>query len=273
MTKKDDLYVDTSPDKPEKAHSILINFVLDKSGSMSSIRDATISGFNEFKNDQAREDGEAYFTLTLFDTTFYTPITGVPLNRVRDLSYESYAPGGMTALYDAIGRTMKLTDGWVAKHKPDQVLFVIMTDGHENSSREYTQRQIFDLIADRQANADYEFVFLGANQDSYAIGRDIGIRGGRTFDYDAEAASTRATMDRISLNVKAYRRHGERQVAEWFAPEFESLGVDDGVPLSEKKANYLAEQGRKGLDAKQGTRGRSDYGGQNDADKNPDKHH
>jgi len=253
MSKNDSHYVDPSPGKPGKTRSILINFVLDKSGSMDVIRDATISGFNEFKNDQAREDGEAFFTLTLFDTTFYTPITAVPAQRVRDLTYESYRPDGMTALYDAIGHTMKLTDEWVAKHKPDQVLFVIMTDGHENSSRQYRQREIFDLIADRQANADYEFIFLGANQDSYAVGQGIGIRAGRTLDYASTWHSTRDTMDRVSTNVKAYRRHGEKQVADMFDADFERMGVDDGVPLSEKQRHYREQQRRKGLGPKQGS--------------------
>ncbi len=81
----------------EAKRSILINFVLDKSGSMDHIREATISGFNEFKNDQADEEGEAFFTLTLFDTSFNTVCEAVPAREVRDLDYGTYAPGGMTA--------------------------------------------------------------------------------------------------------------------------------------------------------------------------------
>jgi len=110
------------PANDAQNRSILINFVLDKSGSMEGVRDATISGFNEFKNDQAREEGNAFFTLTLFDTRFMTVAEAVPVREVPDLDYSTYAPDGMTALYDAIGYTMRITDDFVAANKPDQVL-------------------------------------------------------------------------------------------------------------------------------------------------------
>ena len=159
--------------------------MLDKSGSMEAIRDATISGFNEFKNDQAAEEGNAFFTLTLFDTRFDTVCEAVPVREVPDLDYATYAPGGMTALYDAIGYTMRITDDFVAANKPDQVLFVIMTDGDENSSREFTRERIFQMIQDRQKLAEYEFIYLGANQDSYVASQQMGMRAGRSVDYAA----------------------------------------------------------------------------------------
>ncbi len=179
------------PAKDAEPRSILINFVLDKSGSMDAIQEATISGFNEFKNSQAAEDGEAYFTLTLFDTTFTTVCEAVPVREVSDLDRARYAPDGMTALFDAIGHTMRITDDFVAAHKPDQVLFVIMTDGMENASREFSGERIFQMIEDRQKLAEYEFIYLGANQDSYAVGRQMGVRDGRMLDYAATPAASR----------------------------------------------------------------------------------
>lgn len=205
--------------------SILINFVLDKSGSMEVIRAATISGFNEFKNDQVREDGNAFFTLTLFDTEFATVCRAVPVREVPDLDQANYAPNGCTSLYDAIGHTMRITDDFVAANKPDQVLFVIMTDGEENSSREYTRDAIFRLIQDRQKLNDYEFIYLGANQDSFAAGRDMGMREGRMMDWVADPETTRDTMQQASRNVRAYRRAGVAQRETFFDAATENLGA------------------------------------------------
>jgi hypothetical protein len=205
--------------------SILINFVLDKSGSMESIRDATISGFNEFKNTQAAEEGVAFFTLTLFDTRFNTVCKAVPIREVFDLDYGSYAPGGMTALYDAIGYTMRITDDFVVSNKPDQVLFVIMTDGEENASREFSRKRIFQMIQDRQKLSEYEFIYLGANQDSYQASQRMGVRAGHSVDYAASPDGSREAMLRASYNVSAHRRHGTRSREDFFSPEVESLGA------------------------------------------------
>jgi len=233
------------PPEPPADRTILINFVLDKSGSMESIRSATISGFNEFKNDQARAAGTALMTLTLFDTAFNTVSTAVPVGDVLDLTLKSYAPDGCTALYDAVGHTMKLTDDYVAKHKPDQVLFVIMTDGQENSSREFSRDRIFRLIEERQANAGYEFIYLGANQDSYVSGQQMGIRPGRMIDYDATPDGARAVMSRASMNVRAHRKWAAAQAPEMFSVDFEAMADLEGDALEAQKAKYVREAEKK----------------------------
>jgi hypothetical protein len=225
--------------KKSPGSTILINFVLDKSGSMADICDATISGFNEFKNDQAREKGTALITLTLFDTEFRTVAEAVPIGDLKDLNRRTYDPDGCTALYDAIGHTVRLTDEYVAKHSPDQVLFVIMTDGEENSSREYDQRRIFDLIKDRQGDAGYEFIFLGANQDSYVSGTAMGIRSGRMLDYAATPGSSRAAVHRVSRNVSAHRHFGAKQAPEMFSPDFEKMADLEGEALRVHRAEYV----------------------------------
>lgn len=205
--------------------TILINFVLDMSGSMESIRQSTISGFNEFKNDQMREAGDAFFTLTLFDTEFETVCEAVPVREVPDLTMQTYAPRGMTALYDAIGRTLSATDTFVALNRPDQVLFVIMTDGEENSSREFTRERIFRMIRERQELAGYEFIYMGANQDAYHVGGQMGLREGRMLAYAASPAEARETMGRASRNVRAYRRAECTQRASFFDAATERLGA------------------------------------------------
>ncbi len=213
------------PAPDPQPRSILINFVLDRSGSMESIREATISGFNEFKNGQAAEDGEAYFTLTLFDTEFDTVCHAVPIREVSDLDRSTFQPRGMTALFDAVGHTMGITDDFVAANKPDQVIFVIMTDGGENSSREFSGERISQMIADRQNLAQYEFIYLGANQDSYEVASGMGVRNGRTLDYAASDEGSRMAMKRASANVTAHRRHGTKMSKEFFSPHMENLGA------------------------------------------------
>ncbi len=232
-------------EKQAKDRTILINFVLDKSGSMDSIRSATISGFNEFKNDQVREEGHAFMTLTLFDTGFNTTAEAMPVREVPDLTTATYRPSGCTALYDAIGHTIRMTDDFVTANHPDQVLFVIMTDGFENSSREFDRARIFQMIEDRQNLMHYEFIYLGANQDAYEVGMDMGIRQGRMLSYDANEEDMKLTMARTSANVKAYRRVGSPQAPEMFSPAFENIAVDDGVSLEEKKRAYAEEQARR----------------------------
>jgi len=239
------------PENDEANRSILINFVLDKSGSMSSIREATISGFNEFKNDQAAEDGNAFFTLTLFDTLFETVCEAVPIREVPDLDHRSYEPGGMTALYDAIGHTIRVSDDFVAANKPDQVLFVIMTDGEENSSREFTRDRIFQMIQDRQNLASYEFIYLGANQDSYASGHDMGMRDGRMLDYAATEQGSRDAMLRASHNVRAHRRHGKPISENYFSEGMDALGAIDAAAWKAMSA----EERKRHLDGTQEQQG------------------
>jgi uncharacterized protein YegL len=230
----------------QEERSILVNFVLDASGSMMSIQNATISGFNEFLGDQQREGGRAMMTLTLFNTSFNTVATAVPVKEMLPLTQQTYSPNGMTALYDAIGHTMSMTDDFVARHKPDQVLFVVMTDGHENSSRQYDQRRIFDLIAERQAEAGYEFIYLGANQDSYAVGTAMGVKGDRTLTYVADEAGAADTMKRVSKNVSAYRRFGGEQMADgmFFSKSFEDVGAVDYEEHKRKQAGGDSSGGK-----------------------------
>jgi hypothetical protein len=231
--------------KRQEDRSILINFVLDKSGSMEVIREATIAGFNQFLHDQQEEGGAATMTLTLFDTGFRTVVRALSLAEVRPLDHRTYVPGGMTALYDAIAHTMTITDEYVAAYRPDQVLFVIMTDGQENSSREFDRQRIMELIEDRQRTADYEFVYLGANQDAYEVGDGMGIRGGRTLDYAASPAATQATMEKLSLNVKAHRRLGEKKLEShlFFSPDLEDIGKESWEEYKTKRDRTAREAG------------------------------
>lgn len=215
-----------SAKKGAEAPDILISFVLDKSGSMEAIRGATIAGFNGFKNDQSAADGDAMFSLTLFDDTCWGACWAVPVREVPDLDRETYVPGGTTALYDAVAFTIARVDDHLlaaGAAAPKQVLFVILTDGLENASREFGQREVFDMIRERQERG-YEFVYLGANQDSFLASEAMGIAKGRARNWDANEAGAAEVMEDLSLNLRAFRTRGEAAAEDWFSEEMREEG-------------------------------------------------
>lgn len=146
-----------------------IVIVLDESGSMEVVRDSTISAINEFLDEQRKEKGKTWVTLTKFDTEFRPLYEYAPIEKVKALTRATYEPRGLTALHDAIGKTIHQV-----KNKRVKTMFVVMTDGQENSSKEYTLHSVKSLI-DSVKTDGWDFVFLGANIDSYAIGGNYGF--------------------------------------------------------------------------------------------------
>ena len=104
---------------------------------------------------------------------------------------------------------------------------------------EFDHRSIFKLIEERQRDAGYEFIYLGANQDSYAAATSIGVRAGRSLDYAATAAGAKDVMYRASRNVAAHRHWGEKQSPEMFSPDFERMADLEGEALEVQKAEYV----------------------------------
>lgn len=165
--------------------------VQDKSGSMSFRRAETISGFNEYKETLTKDaEGEVLLSLVQFDTQVNSPFTNRKLSEVSDLTPEDYVPGGMTALYDGVGRTIKDAESSIGDD--DKVLVVIMTDGAENSSREYDHEAILKRIEDKRKDG-WEFVFLGAGEEAWDAGHALGIPNTHTINYGAIDANDHKT--------------------------------------------------------------------------------
>lgn len=194
----------------------LINFLLDKSGSMNEVLDSTISGFNEYLDSQKSAEGRTLFSLTTFNTqgaasqaSIQSVYVGKPVAEVPALTRQSYVPGGMTPLYDAIGETLARVEDRIegSEEKPDVVLFVIMTDGLENKSREYTAASIKPLIERAEKELGWTFVFLGANQNVWAAGATLGISKGNVLDYTASYRSgdVQDTFDVLSRGTERLR--------------------------------------------------------------------
>jgi len=159
--------------------------IVDKSGSMASKTKDVIDGFNAYVDGLSEEDKVEYlFSLTLFDTQVAYRDVAIPLPRVRKLDKKSYQPSGNTALNDAIGMTVRKVD---ADH-PDvhKVVTVIMTDGEENSSREWTHDAVKALIQEKENEGNWTFVFLGAAPDAWDQGRGYGIPAANVAKYDPD---------------------------------------------------------------------------------------
>jgi Mg-chelatase subunit ChlD len=188
-----------------------ISIVLDRSGSMSTVRDATISGFNEFIDGQKALPGEAQISLVQFDTedAYEVLYEAKPIRDVPKMTVETYVPRGGTPLHDAIGRTMDGLGAKLAKtseaERPGKVVIVIMTDGLENSSKEYSPARIAEMIKHQREAYKWEFVFLGANQDAILTGERLNISARSSMTYAATAAGARNALRASSRSLGNYR--------------------------------------------------------------------
>lgn len=165
----------------------IVNFILDKSGSMYETKEATISGFNEYiqtLKSKNKEKDKILFSLTLFNTSILQKYVAIPLKEVEKLTKESYSPDGFTALYDAVVETVEKVNEKAEEIKGEvKHLVVIMTDGQENSSVRHNEKCLKDLI-EKLKEKNWTFVFLGANQDSWATTCDWGLAIANTANWD-----------------------------------------------------------------------------------------
>ena len=194
---------------PMDHDTALITFILDESGSMGSIERAARNGFNAYREEQIAHGGETWWTLTTFNQEVRTRYSALPGRRVPKLGAD-YSPSGCTALYDAIGASIMKTRAHLSKlgtNRPADVIVVILTDGMENASREWTQEQVFELITESEA-AGWQFIFLGANQDSWDVSQNLGIRRGTVVDWSPDARSHALAIDEANLASSHYRTHG-----------------------------------------------------------------
>ena len=168
--------------------------VLDRSGSMESVKNATIEGFNKFLQGQKEVEGECDISLYQFDDKYEAVFEDKNIQEAPKLTDKTFVPRGWTALLDAIGRTInKLGNDLHAlreKDRPEKVFFVIQTDGYENDSKEFTREKIFDMIKHQTEKYSWKFIFLGANQDAIATAQSYGIGSNTSLTYSATSIGT-----------------------------------------------------------------------------------
>jgi len=177
-------------------------FILDRSGSMSGLESDTIGGFNSMLRKQKAEPGEALISTVLFDTETQVLHDRVPLERVQAMTERDYTVRGCTALLDALGGAIHHI-GNVHKYareedRPERTVFIITTDGMENSSRRYSYEKVKTMIERQKERYGWEFLFLGANIDAAAEAKRFGIDQDHAVSYKCDARGTALNYEVIS---------------------------------------------------------------------------
>ena len=179
--------------------------ITDRSGSMATIARDVIGGYNTFIEEQRAVPGEAKVTFAQFDTEYQVVYAGKPLADVPKLDDKTFVPRGGTALLDAIGRTLNDQAARIASEKwADLVIVCVLTDGEENSSREYKLDRIREMTKHAEANG-WKFVYLAANQDAFAAAQHLGIQGAMSANFAASAAGTAGAYSATSASVRGLR--------------------------------------------------------------------
>ena len=188
-----------------------VSFLLDETGSMHSIKEDTVGGFNEYV-DTLKEDGDDIaFSLVSFNSNgAKSRYVAEPIDAVRPLTNENYRPDAMTPLIDASVKIIKATAKAVKKRKDDPlVLVVIQTDGYENCSRKHTAADLAALVREK-TEAGWEFVFLGAGLDAFDAAQRAGVRIDRkkTVQYDRDYS--RAVFRETAANSREFLKSADR---------------------------------------------------------------
>lgn len=188
-------------------------FILDRSGSMSGLETDTIGGYNAMIEKQKKEEGEANVTTVLFDDRVEFLNQRVSLQEIPKMTEKEYYVRGCTSLLDAIGQSIHYM-GNVQKYAKEEeragkVLFVITTDGYENSSKEYTYDKIKKMIKNQKNKYNWEFIFLGANIDAANTAKQVGIDEDYASNYVADSYGTELNYEAMNQAISCCRSEGK----------------------------------------------------------------
>jgi len=204
----------------------LIAALLDRSGSMQTIADDMRGGFDSFIAAERGQPGTTLVTLAQFDDRYDVVYQNVPIDAVPSLGLE---PRGMTALLDALGRFVtEVGDGLAAlpeDERPGEVTVLVMTDGYENASAEWTVEAVRALIAQQESVYEWDFVFLGANMDAVEVGEKLGFAPGKSLTYDADGDAVAGAWDAVSNYTSRKRSRGVQPVASLAFSQTERQGA------------------------------------------------
>ncbi len=224
-----------------KSSKTFVTLILDETGSMETIRDDTIGGYNAYIDtlkDEAKKNGTDFsFSLVKFDSRAITTVhVGEDIENVPHLTRATYVPGAATPLIDACVKGIHATAQVAKKGCP--VVFVIQTDGYENASIEYTFKELAKLVREKEKDG-WHFVFLGAGIDAYETAQVIGIGPRSTASYDLrESDEAFASTARNTVNVA--RSGGRRGSSDYSASQKRSMGDafdPDGEKRKSRKRN------------------------------------
>lgn len=188
-------------------------FILDKSGSMSGLESDTIGGYNSMLAKQKQVEGECVVTTVLFDHGYELLHDRIDIKAVQAITEDDYQVGGSTALLDAMGRTINkiatAQKNTSEEYRAEMVMCVIITDGEENSSREFSLEKVKQLVEQHKEKANWEFVFLGANMDAIQTAGYFGISADRAQSFHADKEGVALNFAVMSESVAEFRRSGK----------------------------------------------------------------
>lgn len=192
-----------------KAGYVHMTMILDRTGSMESIRDDAIGGFNTFLAEQKKVKGRATLSLVQFDSQDpYEVIHDFrDIQTVPELTRDTYVPRASTPLLDAMGRGINDLEKQLSgiEEKPAKVLMVIITDGQENASHEFTRSQIMKMIKDKEEKDKWQFVFLSADLGGINEAMDLGVKHSNSLAFDKTSKGARLAYSSLSQNIREMR--------------------------------------------------------------------
>lgn len=226
---------------PNKTH---ITVVLDRSGSMQDIAKDTVGGYNTFVEKQKTNPGETTVTLVRFDHEYVVDYANCPVAQVPELTVEKFEPRGWTALLDAMGRAIDDLGAQLRSlpenERPGQVVFVVITDGAENSSKNYNNLMIRKMI-ERQTNQyNWQFIYLGANQDAIATATTYGISANKTMNFHATGQSVNAMFAATASNVSSYASTRSVEATDFSAAQISATSGGLTAPTLGKTGATIA---------------------------------
>lgn len=179
---------------------------------MAEIKDDTVGGFNTFLREQVDEEGSASVTLYDFNDEVNLVYQAQPIEEASELTDSSYSPGGRTALHDAIITAINSAadrfDELETKERPDNVIIVVLTDGKENAS-ETPQATVHDQVEYRQTEHEWEFLFIGANQDATLTASKMGMKEDQALSMSHSGDGAQAAYDSTSDVISKSRKTGD----------------------------------------------------------------
>lgn len=193
-------------------------FILDRSGSMSGLESDTVGGFNTMIEKQKKQNAPCYVSTVLFNHTSEVLYDRVKLGEVQKMTEDDFFVGGSTALMDAIGGAIHHIGNIHKYIRPEDVpantMFVIMTDGMENASRNYSSDRVKQMIERQKKRYGWEFLFIGANIDAVETAARYGIDADRAVNYHADKEGTRVVYQSVANAVCSLRENKELK-ADW----------------------------------------------------------
>lgn len=211
-----------------------IIFVIDKSGSMAHLAGDTIGGFNGFIESQKALEGKAILTTILFDNSWNILHDGIDIHEVKPMTSSDYTVGGMTAMLDAIGEIIERVQDRhdeLGQEKPEEVLFVITTDGEENSSRKFNKSQIEKMIRHQTNGHGWKFMFLGANIDAVKEAESIGISSDYATNYSWSAQGVYDSYTTLNTVTSAVRSAASLDEGFNLSDVYESISTTNSTNI------------------------------------------